>query len=126
MCVGQRSGSWPSRPVPLGALQTPGFSTPHPIEELISWETLTVLEQVDEQLKLVYAHYATLEIMKPNLMTWAAVQEHGNLLNSDSLVLFMLNFDLAPVLVTKNHVREGDDELPCPPLGGFLPAGHHR
>lgn len=59
---------------------------------------------MDEQLKTVFAHYATLEELNMNAMTWAAVRQKGSILNSDSFILFLLNFSVAPYLVSKNSV----------------------
>lgn len=67
---------------------------PLPVDGMMSHSALELWRAYDPALKKVYAHYATLDLLSPERITWKAVSDRNSAVRAHELALMMTNFEV--------------------------------
>jgi hypothetical protein len=87
-----------------GALQVnPG---PLSVDQMMNRASLELWRKHDAVFKRIYCHYATLDFLSADKVSWKGVRERNSTLSLDELTLQMINFAVNPGLLTKNQLRD--------------------
>lgn len=55
-------------------------------------------------LRMVFAHYATLDVASTHLCDWIHVETVNRTMSRDEFIKFLMNFDVVPCLLARNDV----------------------
>mmetsp|Transcript_29377 Transcript_29377/g.56395 ORF Transcript_29377/g.56395 Transcript_29377/m.56395 type:complete len:584 (+) Transcript_29377:322-2073(+) len=75
-------------------------------DALCSEQVLEVFKHHDKQLKTVFAHYATLDLVSADVSSWKAVKQANRSMDINESMMCMLNFEIVPHLVTKREAMD--------------------
>ncbi|GFR43875.1 hypothetical protein Agub_g5004 [Astrephomene gubernaculifera] len=76
------------------------------VDGLFSRSTMNLVRKYDGQLKKLFAWYSSIEETDPARVTWAWARDHSGTINGSQFVLMLLNFNVLPVLLSKNTAHE--------------------
>ena len=88
------------------------------LDELLSRESMNEVTSRDVALRRVYGHYATLELYSATTqkINWRTVVRLNATLNEDEFLMFLINFEVVPHLMSKSEAmtvfhetEEGND-----------------
>mmetsp|Transcript_22329 Transcript_22329/g.26866 ORF Transcript_22329/g.26866 Transcript_22329/m.26866 type:complete len:567 (+) Transcript_22329:79-1779(+) len=81
----------------LGPLQKEN-PKPLPVDQLMNGRCLEMWHEHDDTLKKIFSHYATLEYISADKVSWKGVREQNSTLNMDEYILMMINFEVTNLL----------------------------
>lgn len=79
---------------------------PFEYEELLTRGNLQLWRTHEAMLRKIFAHYATLDYISANLVSWKGVKENNSTLNIDEFLMFMINFQVNPILLSRRQLIE--------------------
>jgi len=79
----------------------PDYPKPPPPAPL---QNLHVYVSFGKVLRMVFAHYATLDVASTHLCDWTHVETLNRTMSRDEFTKFLMNFDVVPCLLARNDV----------------------
>jgi hypothetical protein len=76
------------------------------VDQMMSRGSLELWRKHDDVMKRIYCHYATLDFLSADKVSWKGVRERNSTMSLSELTLQMINFAVNPGLLTKNQLRD--------------------
>jgi len=76
------------------------------VDQMMNRSSLELWRKHDDVMKRIYCHYATLDFLSADKVSWKGVRERNSTMSLSELTLQMINFAVNPGLLTKNQLRD--------------------